>query len=40
MEGNFNKPDPGLTNKDIEAIKTLDTIASSFFAHRDPAMVK
>ena len=40
MEENFNIFDFELSTKDTEAIKTLDTKASSFFDHRDPAMVK
>jgi diketogulonate reductase-like aldo/keto reductase len=40
MEENFNIFDFELSNEDIEAIKTLDTNASVFFNHRDPAMVK
>ncbi|MFL5740319.1 MAG: aldo/keto reductase [Flavisolibacter sp.] len=40
MEENFNSLDFRLTNEDMEAIKTLDTKASLFFDHRDPAMVK
>ena len=37
---NFNSLDFELSGEDMEAIKTLDTKASSFFNHRDPAMVK
>ena len=40
MEENFNVFDFRLTIDDMEAIKTLDTNASSFFDHRDPKMVK
>ena len=40
MEENFNSLDFELSNEDMEVIKTLDTKASSFFDHRDPAMVK
>jgi len=40
MEENFNSLDFVLSNQDMEAIKTLDTNASLFFDHRDPAMVK
>jgi diketogulonate reductase-like aldo/keto reductase len=40
MEENFNIFDFVLSAEDMEAIKTLDTNASSFFDHRDPAMVK
>ena len=40
MEENFNIFDFELSTEDMEAIKTLDTNASSFFDHRDPAMVK
>ena len=40
MEENFNSLDFELNNEDMEAIKTLDTKASAFFDHRDPAMVK
>ena len=40
MEENFNSLDFELSNEDMEAIKTLDTNASLFFDHRDPAMVK
>jgi len=40
MEENFNSLDFELSNDDMEAIKTLDTNASLFFDHRDPAMVK
>ncbi|QIP14172.1 aldo/keto reductase [Spirosoma aureum] len=40
MEENFNSLDFDLSSSDMEAIKTLDTKASLFFDHRDPAMVK
>ena len=40
MEENFNIFDFELGTEDMEAIKTLDTKASAFFDHRDPAMVK
>jgi 2,5-diketo-D-gluconate reductase A len=40
MEENFNIFDFELGAEEMEAIKTLDTKASSFFDHRDPAMVK
>lgn len=40
MAENFNSLDFELSAEDMEAIKTLDTKASTFFDHRDPAMVK
>jgi len=40
IEENFNSLDFVLSNEEMEAIKTLDTNASLFFDHRDPAMVK
>jgi 2,5-diketo-D-gluconate reductase A len=40
MEENLNIFDFELTTEDMDAIKSLDTKASSFFDHRDPAMVK
>ena len=40
MEENFNIFDFELNAGDMKAIKTLDTKLSSFFDHRDPAMVK
>lgn len=40
MKENFNSLDFELSDDDMEAIKTLDTNASLFFDHRDPAMVK
>jgi 2,5-diketo-D-gluconate reductase A len=40
MKENFDIFDFDLSSDDMEAIKTLDTKTSSFFDHRDPAMVK
>jgi len=40
MEENFNSLDFELSANDMDAIKGLDTNASLFFDHRDPAMVK
>ena len=40
MEENFNSLDFELSGEDMGAIKSLDTKASLFFDHRDPAMVK
>ena len=40
MQENFNSLDFELSAEDMEAIRTLDTNASLFFDHRDPAMVK
>jgi 2,5-diketo-D-gluconate reductase A len=40
VEQNFNVFDFELTTNDMEQIKTLDERASSFFDHRDPAIVK
>jgi diketogulonate reductase-like aldo/keto reductase len=40
MEENLNIFDFELSAEDLESIKTLDTRSSSFFDHRDPAMVK
>ncbi len=40
MVENFNSLDFELSANDMEAIKGLDTSASLFFDHRDPAMVK
>ena len=40
MAENLNSLDFALSADDMEAIKTLDTSASLFFDHRDPAMVK
>jgi len=37
---NLNSLDFELSSEDMEAIKTLDSKTSSFFDHRDPAMVK
>jgi diketogulonate reductase-like aldo/keto reductase len=37
---NFNSLDFQLSDEDMDAIKTLDTTATLFFDHRDPAMVK
>jgi 2,5-diketo-D-gluconate reductase A len=37
---NFNVFDVELSPEDMEAIGTLDTKTSSFFDHRDPAVVK
>jgi len=37
---NFNIFDFELSAEDLEAIKALDTKSSSFFDHRDPAMIK
>jgi 2,5-diketo-D-gluconate reductase A len=37
---NFNIFDFELSTKDMEAIATLDTKTSSFFDHRDPAIIK
>ena len=37
---NFNIFDFELSAEDMDAIKALDTTVSSFFDHRDPAMVK
>jgi len=37
---NFNIFDFELSSEDMDAIKALDTKLSSFFDHRDPAMVK
>jgi 2,5-diketo-D-gluconate reductase A len=37
---NFNVFDVELSPEDMEAIVTLDTKTSSFFDHRDPAIVK
>jgi diketogulonate reductase-like aldo/keto reductase len=37
---NFNIFDFDLSPDDVAAIQTLDTKTSSFFDHRDPAMVK
>jgi len=40
MAENLNSLDFVLSADDIEAIKTLDSMTSSFFDHRDPKMVK
>lgn len=40
MAENFNVFDVELSSEDMAAIATLDTKTSSFFDHRDPAMVK
>lgn len=40
MEENFNIFDFELSAEDFESIATLDMKSSSFFDHRDPAMVK
>ena len=40
MAENFNSLDFTLSADDMDAIKSLDTKASLFFDHRDPAMVK
>jgi len=40
MAENLNSLDFELSAEEMEKIKTLDTNASSFFDHRDPAMVK
>jgi 2,5-diketo-D-gluconate reductase A len=40
MEENFHSIDFTLDEKDMAAITPLDTKTSSFFDHRDPAMVK
>jgi 2,5-diketo-D-gluconate reductase A len=40
IEENFNVFDFALSPEDMAAIATLDTKTSSFFDHRDPAMVK
>ncbi len=40
MEENFNSLDFELSGEDMGAIKSLDTKASLFFDHRDPAVVK
>ncbi len=40
MAENFNSLDFELSAEDMEAIKPLDTKASSFFDHSDPVMVK
>ena len=40
MAENFSVFDFALDQADVEAIASLDQKASSFFDHRDPAMVK
>jgi diketogulonate reductase-like aldo/keto reductase len=40
IEENFNIFDFRLSDEDLKSIQTLDQKASSFFDHRDPAMVK
>ena len=40
MAENFDIFDFGLTQEDMDAIRSLDTGTSLFFDHRDPAMVK
>jgi 2,5-diketo-D-gluconate reductase A len=40
MKENFNIFDFKITDEDMNAIRQLDTKASLFFDHRDPAMVK
>ena len=40
MEENLNVFDFTLTEEDMAAIRSLDTATSSFFSHRDPAMVE
>ena len=40
MAENFNVLDFKLSSEDLTAISALDTKTSSFFDHRDPAMVK
>ena len=40
MKENFNSLDFTLSAEEMETIQTLDTKKSSFFDHRDPAMVK
>lgn len=40
MEENLNVFDFALSAEDMDTIKALDTAASLFFDHRDPAMVK
>jgi len=40
MEENFNIFDFELNDEEMETIKKLDTKVTSFFDHRDPAMVK
>lgn len=40
MAENFQIFDFELTQEEMDAIRQLDTAASLFFDHRDPAMVK
>ena len=40
MEQNFDVFDFNLTQEDMDAIAALDTGVSSFFDHRNPAVVK
>lgn len=40
MQENFGVFDFELTPREMEQIRTLDTGVSSFFDHRDPAMVR
>lgn len=40
MRENFDIFDFQLSSQEMETIKSLDTSTSSFFDHRDPAMVK
>jgi len=40
MAENFDIFDFKLSDEDMNSIKSLDTLTSSFFDHRDPAMVK
>lgn len=40
MKENFDVFDFQLSTQDMEAISQLDTSTSSFFSHRDPAMVE
>jgi len=40
MQENFNSLDFELSTEEMEMIKSLDTTESSFFDHRNPAMVK
>lgn len=40
MAENFDIFDFKLSNEDMNSIQSMDTLSSSFFDHRDPAMVK